>query len=690
VGAVIAEFFREIRYSTRGMMRTPVWTAGLVLTIAFGIGSTAAVDGFARGLGAADGMASIARLLRTAAIAVFVIACANVASFLLARATARARETALRVAVGAGRPHLMRRALADSLVIATFGTACGAWFAWWGGRVVPAMLFDQDADTMVFAGDPIELAPIIAACLAVTIVCGLLPLIAMRHDDPGAIMQRESSGPSRTASRVGRGLVLVQMAACTLLVISAGLLLAGFRSSLQTAAGLRLSSPAVASMEVLQTSSKTVEMTNGLGYFSAAARAAREVAGATSIAWAANVPGNRPAWRSFEFESANIPRRALELATVPFSARTLERIVMPPAAGRLFGTIDAGPCSGVVVSAEAAKLLGGEPVVGRSIELPSGDWADVIGVVRPTDEPMAARVYHYTDVSEGRAIYRAPQLGQSRQVDLDTNIVSSNYFEFMGLRVIAGRAFDEKRDACRVAMVNEEAAALLGEDAVNSAIIDRLGRRTSIIGVVTSTKLRVQQRAVVPTLYFPYGQDFIPRMTMLMETNGVDAATLERLHRRIAGIPGGREDRILVATLFDHMSRTAFAPERIATVLVTALAAIALMLGGLALYGVMNDAARRRQREFALRMALGAQGGHVIGQVLVEGLRLAIAGSIGGIAGSFLVGRWLARIAPPGDGPSVLIWIAAPAALSVAVAIASVLPARRALGSDPILIMREP
>ena len=115
-------------------------------------------------------------------------------------------------------------------------------------------------------------------------------------------------------------------------------------------------------------------------------------------------------------------------------------------------------------------------------------------------------------------------------------------------------------------------------------------------------------------------------MTMLMETNGVDNATLSRLHLRMAGIPGGREDRIVVATLFDHMSRTAFAPERIATMLVTALAGIALALGALALYGMMNDAARRRRREFALRIALGAQGTHVFTQILREGARVVAAG----------------------------------------------------------------
>ena len=680
---------QELRYSARGLFRTPLWSVGLILTIALGIGSTAAIDGFARGLGSADGMASIAGLLRAAAVAVFAIACANVASFLMARATARARETAVRVAVGAGRAQLIRQALADSLLIAIAGAAFGSWFAWWAGRVLPATLFDEDADKMAFASDPFGIVVIIAGCLLITIASGLMPLIEARHDHPGAIMQRENSGPSRRALRAATFLVAGQMAGCTLLVISAGVLLAGFRASLQTTAGLRLSSPVVVSMESLQASSKWIQMTNGLKYFGNAERQAREVAGATSIAWTSAVPGNRPSLRTYEVESATIPRRAIEFASMPFSGRTLEHIVTPPQAGRLFGPADTGPCSGVVLSTEAARQLGGDTVVGRSIELPSGAWADVIGVVAPTDDPTAARVYHYREEGEGREIYRVPRLGESRKVDLDTIIVSPTYFDFMALRIAAGRPFDEKRDACRVAVVNEEAADLVfGGEAVGSAIIDRSGQRTSIIGVVTSTKLRVQQRAVVPAVYFPYAQDFIPRMTMLMETNGVERATLTRLHRGIAGISGGREDRIVVATLFDHMSRTAFAPERIATVLVTALAGIALALGALALYGVMSDAARRRRREFALRIALGAQGRDVFTQILREGARLVAAGSLAGILAAVIVARWIGTMTPPGEGGSILAWLIAPVCLAIAVVVASVLPARQALALDPLMIMR--
>lgn len=89
-----------------------------------------------------------------------------------------------------------------------------------------------------------------------------------------------------------------------------------------------------------------------------------------------------------------------------------------------------------------------------------------------------------------------------------------------------------------------------------------------------------------------------------------------------------------------------------------------------------------------MRIALGAQGGHVVGQIVAEGMRLVIVGTVAGIVGSLLVARWLAQITPSGD-LSPMVWVSAPALLALAVVIASVIPARKAAASDPLMIMRD-
>ena len=98
---------------------------------------------------------------------------------------------------------------------------------------------------------------------------------------------------------------------------------------------------------------------------------------------------------------------------------------------------------------------------------------------------------------------------------------------------------------------------------------------------------------------------------------------------------------------------------------------------------------RHRRREFAVRIALGAQRRHVIWQVLREGGRLAFAGTLAGTLGSLLLWRMLARIAPGNGAPALWVWMAAPLLLAAVVTIASVLPARRALILNPLTILRD-
>ena len=131
------------------------------------------------------------------------------------------------------------------------------------------------------------------------------------------------------------------------------------------------------------------------------------------------------------------------------------------------------------------------------------------------------------------------------------------------------------------------------------------------------------------------------------------------------------------------------APLRIAAVLVGTFATVALALGILGLYGALTDAARERRREIAVRILLGAQSWRLIRQVLGEGGRLAAAGTIAGMLASVLAAGLLVRIAPGMGAPSLWVWMAAPLVSLGAVAVASVLPACRALSVDPLTIARD-
>ena len=650
---------------------------------------------------AAGGMSRIGKLLPAAAGAVFFIACVNVATFLLSRASARSHETSVRVALGAGRGQLGRQLLTDSVLISVAGGAVGILLAVWTAHIIPALFFEQDAEHLVFSPDLAGIVAASAACAGITVACGLMPLLEIRYDDPAIVLQRDSYGPSNPMRRLRAGLVVAQMACCCLLVISTGLLLTGFRTALQTSAGHRLGRPILATLQARFGFNRS---DLGLQYFRDAEHAARSLPGISATAWVGTLPGSRPTWQSMRVEPPRLPRRDVVMDVAAFTPRSLAVVTVPPIAGRMFGGGDtAQTCRVVIVNEAAADELFDGDAVGRSIEDPSGQRVEIIGVVATrkaarTRARSRPTIYYYaeqTDTPLGRAGpagFRVPVRPKPANGVLETNVVSPGYFDAMGLLPIAGSVFPEAPAprGCRAGVINQEAAELyFGGNAVGGAVIDGAGRRTEIIGVIHPALLRISQRRGEPAIYFPMAQDFLPRMTLILGARKANETLLASVRRRLDVVAGGVPGGVVVTTLEAHLSATVLAPERIATALVGASAATALALGVLGLYGAMADAARQRRREIAVRIALGAQGWRVIRQVLAEGVRLAGAGTVAGMLGSLLVARWLARITPSAGSVTLWIWLAAPLVLFAAVAVASVLPARRALTVDPLAIMRD-
>ena len=638
----------------------------------------------------AEGRSRVGTLLSFAAGLVFFIACANVASFLVGRASARSHETSLRVALGASRGQLVRGLLSDSIVISVTGGAFGMLLALWTSLVLPALLFEEDAERLVFAPDVFSIVAASAACIGITMVCGLLPVFVISHDRPADVLRRESAGPSKGIQRLRVGLVVAQMTSCCVLVISTAFLLAGLRSALQTSVGHRLGHPILAS--VLASSQA------GTRYFQNVQRAAQLVPGVSGKAWVGRLPGDQAAWASFRVEPQQLPLREVTLDVAAFTTSSLTLFTLPPVEGPPVRRRTDQTCRAAVVNEEAAKVLFGAGTVGRSIRDAAEVPVEIIGVLAMR-KGIQPTIYFYQEDQKGPhseriglARFRAPTVSKLQQVELDSNVVSPGYFAVMGWPLMAGRIFpdDPKSRGCRVGVVNQEAADLyFNGKAVGASVIDDAGRRTEIIGVVHSAPLGTFQRSVEPAIYFPMAQDFHPYMTLILGSREVNGPTLEELRSRIDGVPGRGPSPVIVKTLDTYLSQTALAPLRIATMIIGASATTALILSVLGLFGALSDAVRQRRREFAVRIALGAQRRHVIFQVLREGGRLACTGALAGTFGSLLLSRMLARIAPSNGLPALWVWMAAPLMLAGVVVIASVLPARRALIVNPLTILRD-
>ena len=158
---------------------------------------------------------------------VLLIACANIASLLLAQAMARSREFVLRAAIGAGRGRVVRQLLTESLVLAAIGGVLGLGFALAGTRALAALL---PAERPAWIAIDVSW-PVLLFGLAVTGLTGLLvglapALEAMRQDLHGAL--RQSTGGSAPTGRLRKTLVATEVALSMVLLVVSGLMLKAF------------------------------------------------------------------------------------------------------------------------------------------------------------------------------------------------------------------------------------------------------------------------------------------------------------------------------------------------------------------------------------------------------------------------------------------------------------------------------
>ena len=254
-----------------------------------------------------------------------------------------------------------------------------------------------------------------------------------------------------------------------------------------------------------------------------------------------------------------------------------------------------------------------------------------------------------------------------------------------------GREFtdrDGERDPL-VAMVNEALVARYwhGENPIGKHLwVGRVAQPMEVVGVLGDVRNLNLAADPQPEIYLPYAQRPWASMNLVVRTAGDPRAFVSAI--RAAVLATDRDQPVTAVRTMDEVLERAAAQPAFLTALLGLLAAIALLLALVGIYGTVACSVAERKQEMGIRMALGAVRGDILGLVLRQALALAATGIAIGLAVSALLTRWLGSLLYRVSAADPLTFSAAPL-LFLAVALAAgYLPARRATLVDPVLTLR--
>jgi len=535
---------------------------------------------------------------------VLLIACANLANLLLARAETRHREFAVRTALGAGRGRLLRQFMTEGVLLSIAGGILGLILARVGVQALLRVYPSSLPRTSEVAVDPAVLAFTFAVAVITGLIFGLAPLMHTRVKGLAlALKEGGARGATAGAARhhLRRGLVMAEVALAVMLVIGAGLMIRTVYNLSTVDAGFDRS---------------------------------RLVTFQMSLA-TANYP--QPAPR------AQLYQRLLE------------------------------------------KFRGVAGIQGASA---------MSGL--PPNRPLDA---NDTDIGN----YTSPPEGPFENVDYYQNVMT-NYFETMGIPIVKGRSFLPSDAASGpVVIVNEALVNTFWKDR------DPIGQTLKpgfapfntvpefrVIGVAKDVKQRGVDKKTGTELYVLVDQTAIapaPITNAPGTMNIVLRTTLPpaTLRTTIDSIVRDADPSVPIVRLRDMngVFDESITRPRLLAQLLGGFAGLALLLAAIGTYGVLSYMVAERRREIGIRMALGANQGSVLAQVMKQGLTLTTIGIVAGLAGALALNRLIASLLFGVQPTDVTTMAGVVATITLVAAVACWLPAFRASRVDPNVVLRD-
>ena len=548
-------------------------------------------------------------MLQAAAALVLLIACANLASLVLARAESRRREFALRATLGASRGRLIQQTIAEGVLLSLAGGAIGLWVARTGVRALVLAYPTSLPRASELTIDPSVLLFTLVMSVATGLLFGVAPVVQSRFVDlMNTIKEGHRDGGNPGRHSVRRALVIAEVALAVMLVVASGLLLRTVYNLTRVDAGFDRSRMVTFSM--------------------------------------------------------TLPRSGTEGGQ------------RAPAFQRLLDTLRQTP------GVQAATAM--------------------------SDLPFNRLAQRYDTGAEN---YTNTE-GQPVSIVEYYQFVMSDYFETMGIPILAGRGFEAIDTASegRVVVINETLASRLwkGRDPIGQRLRVNLAASIgtsnnpwhTVIGVAKDVKEAGVDRDTGAELYLfidqpgppidgtarPWVTTAPPTMHIVLRTNLPAAALAQTLERSVRAV--NPSVPIVGLREMDRVFDQSIGRPRLLAQLLGAFAGLALLVAVLGVYGVLSFMVAERRREIGIRLAIGATRVGIVALVMKQGLVITAIGLIAGLAGALSLNRVFASLlfgvepTDPGTLAAVMTVIAMVAAVACA------LPAWRASRLDPNDVLR--
>ncbi|HUY94607.1 MAG TPA: ABC transporter permease [Terracidiphilus sp.] len=519
---------------------------------------------------------------------ILLAACANLGSLFAARASDRAKEVALRLALGSRRALILRQLLTEALLVSLAGGALGLG----GGVLILRFLSNWQPIPGVPINIPVN--PDLRTCwvalalaLASGLLFGMVPVRQVLRADPWQTIRTGMSSDSLRRFSMRDVLLVLQIAICAVLVTSSLVAMRGMSRSLHSQFGFDPQNAIIAASDM-------------------------------------HMGG---------YEGDRIPqmqRRMLDAVSAVPGVTAAGYVTRPP------------------------------------LSVGSGDSAifkDTTTDFRPTNAVADAMDYN----------------------------VSPGYIQAAGTRLLAGHdlAFSDDKNAPTVALVNRTfAIKVFGsiQNAVGGHFKFWDGKRAQVVGVVEDGKYRALTEDQMPAMFFSFLQHTQNDATFVIRSTRQPQDLTPVLQRTLSAL-----DPSLPIDIHPWNMELGWAlfPARVASIALGILGLLGAMLAVTGIFGMASYVVSRRLRELGIRMALGAGRGQILSASLGRAFRLLAIGSVVGLGLGLLATRVLAHIVYQATPKDPLVLGGVTFTMLLLGMLAALIPARRALAVDPLVLLRD-